>query len=134
MPRNQVVENICDRCTRSWYTKTDEKQIEVLVKVAYDETDAQPLGVELKCLCDGCRKTVRGLLESITKVMTKSAPIRGAKKVASEDKTPPTTSVAATDVAPVPPAVERAVATGGKQLASSSAVSSTAPVSSHPKR
>ncbi len=92
MPRNPVIENVCDRCTRSWYTPADEKPLDLMVKINYAATDEQPLIADLKCLCDGCKKTVRGLIESITKVMTKSAPVRGAKKAAGEGKTPPATS------------------------------------------
>ena len=90
MPRNPVIENTCDRCTRSWYTKADDKQIEVELKVSYGIGGNLPLVADFKCLCEGCQKTVLGLVESITKVMTKSAPIRGAKKAAGEVVTPPT--------------------------------------------
>jgi hypothetical protein len=130
MPRNPVIENICDRCTRSWYTKADEKPAEVQVKVSYDATGDQPLAADLKCLCEGCQKTVRGLIESITKVMTKSAPVRGAKKAASEDKTPPATSA----TKPEAPAAPVAGGVPVRGVISSPAPPSVAPSSQHPKR
>jgi hypothetical protein len=125
MPRNPVIENVCDRCTRSWYTPTNEKQAEVALTVNYSIGDASPLTADFKCLCEGCQKTVRTLIESITKVMTKSAPVRGAKKVASEDKTPPATST--TTVTPVSEAAKTLV---GEQKPSKPPATAGAPVNS----
>jgi len=134
MPRNPVIENVCDRCTRSWYTKTDEKQPEVELKVSYGIGGNLPLTADFKCLCEGCQKTVLGLVESITKVMTKSAPIRGAKKVVSEANAPPTT--------PPPPAKDAAlqsptapvVAANAGKSPSTSVPPSGVHAAQHPKR
>lgn len=140
MPRNPVIENTCDRCTRSWYTKADEKQTDVALKVSYAVGDALPLTADFKCLCEGCQKTVLGLVESITKVMTKSAPIRGAKKAAGEVVTPPTAPGSKSE----PPVaklgdsvtiVSPSAGNGAKAASSSVPVPpSGAPSSPHPKR
>jgi hypothetical protein len=137
MPRNPVVENVCDRCTRSWYTKVDEKQLDVAVNVSYAIGDSLPLSAKFNCLCEGCQKTVLDLVKSITKVMTKSAPIRGAKKAEGEANAPPTTSQQppppAKDAAPQPPVAPTVAASAGK-APSASVPPSAAPASQHPKR
>lgn len=136
MPRNPVIENVCDRCTRAWYTKTDEKQPEVDLKLSYAIGGNLPLTADFKCLCEGCQKTVLGLIESITKVMTKSAPIRGAKKVASEDKSPPATSTPtpAKDVNPSISVTGQLASSMAGKVPSTSVPPSGAPSSQHPKR
>jgi hypothetical protein len=97
MASRQVIENTCERCTRTWYTDASKPEPKVELKLSF-----ATVTVHYECLCDGCAKTVSALVEQIAKVMKKNAPVRGAKKkVEEEAKAPSTTS--STTVLPVAP-------------------------------
>lgn len=84
MARRPVIEQECERCTRTWYT--DAKEPEVKTELSLVLTlGTEVIKSEFKCLCDGCQKTVKALVDQIAKVMKKSAPVRGAKKKVEEE-------------------------------------------------
>lgn len=133
MPSSTVTKYECDRCTRTWYSNPNELRdpdaLELKVAILGEKFE-----IKYGCLCTGCQKTVTDLAKQIAKVMTKSAPVRGAKKKAEEEgnapnsasSVPPTSAAAPTDgkSAVAPPAAS------GAAKAAPAAVSSL----QHPKR
>lgn len=105
MPSKPVIENECERCTRTWYTDASAAATKSELNLELT-LGTEVIKSEFKCLCDGCQKTVKALVDQIAKVMKKSAPVRGAKKkVGNEEKpTSPTQSVTQQPAAPTPPA------------------------------
>lgn len=101
MASKAVTQYTCDRCKRVWYEDAgveqarEEQYVEVTATLGTAVFD-----VSFECLCVGCASTVKGLLESVTKSISKASPIRGAKKTTSEAKEEPP----ATDVASAKPA------------------------------
>lgn len=83
MPAKQVMQYDCDRCGRTWYLEPDVKQtpFELTLKANIEAAD---VSLDYKCLCDGCRKTVKALLDSLGKTTKKSSPAGRAKKKKDE--------------------------------------------------
>lgn len=127
MPSRSVTEYTCERCTRSWYEDASCKAPYLLaeVKIETKHLSSNLGSVEFKCLCEGCQKTVTSLLEQVAKVLKKSAPVRGAKKAASEDKTPPATSTTPEAPASAAPNASADPARSAKQPAAVGAPTST---------
>lgn len=80
MGTKQVSQHSCDRCKRVWYedpeqVKRQQSEVDLSATIGDDHFE-----ISFDCLCEGCASTVRGLLTSITRVMDKASPIRGAKK------------------------------------------------------
>ncbi len=119
MASRTVVENECDRCTRTWYTKAEEKEVPAHLQLSFVVGEESVLA-NFKCLCAGCRKTVKTLAESISKVLQKSAPVRGAKKAAEKPEGPSTAPdvTAAPTAAAVGPASKPASANGSSSSGS----------------
>lgn len=125
MPKRQVVEYECERCTRTWYEDAAAQEQKVELKLSFS---VGALSVTYNCLCEGCTKTVGALALQISKVMKKSAPIRGAKKTA--EKPEGSSTVVTTTTVPavaghapsdsVGGAVARAAATPSRQSSHSS--------------
>lgn len=101
MPSRPVIEHICERCTRSWYVGVDEKTPPTKVKLSFSSPKNELIEANYECLCEGCSTTVQALVESIAKIMKKSAPVRGAKKKAGDEGKPSTPT--STTTAPQPP-------------------------------
>lgn len=103
MARRPVVENTCERCTRTWYTDAAAEEAKVELKLSFS---IDKLEVSYSCLCEGCTETVGALVRQIAKVMKKNAPVRGAKKKAEGGAKAPPTATAVTPTAsnlPKPP-------------------------------
>lgn len=129
MPSRSVTEYTCERCTRAWYVDAKEVQPQVALDLKFI-VGVDTSSAVFKCLCEGCQKTVKALVEQITKVMKKSAPVRGAKKKPSaEDKS----TAPGTVTAPLAGAQESAVAktlAGASLTAASPSAASSAPARS----
>lgn len=115
MPATPVLKYKCDRCTRVWYSEAVEPEYTLDLTANLDGGVGR---VKFECLCAGCRKTVRSLVESISKVIVKNSPIRGAKKkaVSADGETSPPTDVNATPS--IPSTVVPATAAGSAGAAS----------------
>jgi hypothetical protein len=132
MAAKQVTQFDCDRCQRTWYSGANSEAPNTHVLIEAD-IEGTKVSVKQDCLCEGCRSTVRGLLEAIGKTITKASPIRTAKKkgkkgvaaAAAEDKPP----AAATTSTPTP-ATPRVVVVPSAQ----SPVARSGAAAAHPTR
>ena len=115
MPATPVLKYKCDRCTRVWYSEAAEPAYTLELTA---NLDAQVAQVRFECLCAGCRKTVRSLVDAIGKVIVKNSPIRGAKKKAESagGETPPPADPKTTPSIPAAPAAAGSSGTAPKSL------------------
>lgn len=79
MPAKQVLQYECGRCQRVWYVEQGQPEVPCTVDVTANFAGAG-ISIKFDCLCEGCSKTVKNLLEAIGKAFKKSAPQRGARK------------------------------------------------------
>lgn len=87
MPAKPVLQYSCNRCTRVWYSEVAEPVN--MLELKADLGDGEVV-VNFECLCIGCRKTVRSLVEAMGRFIVKNSPIRGAKnKAGSADEEGP---------------------------------------------
>lgn len=79
MPAKQVLQYECGRCQRVWYVEQGQSEVLCTVDVTASFAGAG-ISIKFDCLCEGCSKTVKNLLEAIGKAFKKSAPQRRARK------------------------------------------------------
>lgn len=100
MPAKQVLQYDCGRCRRVWYVEQNQPEVVTTVAVAAN-FDGAAIDIKYDCLCEGCKKTVKSLLEAIGKEFKKAAPQRGARKK-KEGGEPAKTAAGGEDAAPPP--------------------------------
>jgi hypothetical protein len=91
MPKKQVVEYTCERCTRVWYLDSTAPEPLVKLKLFLDlgkKTDVAPgAAIAYECLCDSCAETVQSLVQSLAPLKPRAP--RAKKKDESADQGKP---------------------------------------------
>jgi len=100
MSYRPVVEYSCGRCARKWYSDPPKEEqkgpVAPTVAVSYSEPGEEPIDISFDVLCEGCKNTVKNLVQSISKEIKGKSPARrkGGAKKKEEPRTPPSSSKA----------------------------------------
>ena len=143
MPKKQVVQYTCERCTRVWYLDSTAPEPDAKLRVSFTQPSSSkeivtPV-INYECLCDSCTDTVTALFKSLQPLKPRERRAKKKDESAAQEKSQTTDSTLTTSAAPAEPPVGAPAST--PPAASTAAGSSgaggqrPAPVNpSHPKR
>lgn len=148
MPKKQVVQYTCDRCSRVWYLDSTAPEPDATVRLAFNPSSSKSstLNINYDCLCDSCADTVTSLVKSLAPLKPREK--RAKKKDEASTGTgsagqgnPQPTDPDATTTDAAPAAQQRSAPASSPPAPSSAGASSggagrpPAPASApHPKR
>lgn len=151
MPKKQVAQYTCERCSRVWYLDSDAPEPPVKLKLLFelgrDKNAPEGSAISYECLCESCSETVTKLVESLAPLKPRAP--RAKKKdtttsagPAGQGTSPQPTDPPTGTTTDVTPAVQRNGSASSPAPAPSSAGGSSGgggqrpspPASPHPKR